>query len=139
MKAPMDMTVRHFHELIFTMSYCTASQINAVNANVCDLPHCSSGRVAHFSCALEFALTGGTLGIALGNNALAEPLGGEAAVESLEVGDDVAAALDNDVLGGDATVRGDAKLERGEERVGNLVGGEGHSGVLEKALREHVG
>ena len=56
----------------------------------------------------------------------------------MQVGDDVLAALDYRLLGGDAAVGGDAQLERRKERVRDLVGGEDDVVVLEQALREQV-
>lgn len=62
----------------------------------------------------------------------------EATVEHREVLDDVLAALDYGVLGGDGAVGGDAELERGEEGVRHLVSRECDVRVLEEALGKEV-
>jgi hypothetical protein len=78
------------------------------------------------------------LGLALADDLLAEPLGGEALLQLLEVLDDIAAALDDRILGRDGAVGRDTQLKGREERVGDLVGGEDDVVVLEEALREKV-
>jgi hypothetical protein len=78
------------------------------------------------------------LGLALADNLLAEPLSGEALLQLLEVLDNIAAALDDRILGRDCAVGRDAQLKGREERVGDLVGGEDDVVVLEKALREKI-
>lgn len=78
------------------------------------------------------------LRLALADNALAEPLLLEAIIELLKVLDHVATAANNSFLGGNGTVRLNAKLEHGEQRMWNLVGGEDNLIVLEEALREEV-
>lgn len=76
--------------------------------------------------------------LALADNLLAEPFGLEAAVEDVQIRDDVLAAADNSLLGCDGAVGLYAQLESGEEGVGNLVGGEDDVLVLEEALGEEV-
>jgi hypothetical protein len=88
---------------------------------------------------LEIALTSRALGVSLADNALAQPFGLEAALKNLELIDGILAALDEGVLGGHGAVGGDAEVEGGEERVRDLVSGEGDLWVLEETLREHVG
>lgn len=83
-------------------------------------------------------LTRHTLCLALAHNALAQPLGREALLQLLEVLDDIATALDDSVLGGNAAIGGDAELKGCEERVGNLVCGEDDVLVLEEALGDEV-
>ena len=51
---------------------------------------------------------------------------------------DVAAGLDDGVLGCNRAVSRDADFDRREERVGHLVGGEGDVVVLEEALGQEV-
>jgi hypothetical protein len=77
--------------------------------------------------------------IALGHNLLAQPLGRKAPIQRIQVPNNILAAPHNRILGRNGPVGGDAKLERGEERVRDLVGGKGDLGVLEEALREQVG
>lgn len=60
-------------------------------------------------------------------------------MKSFKVGDDITAALDDNVLGCDGAIGRHAKLECREERVRDLVGRELHAGVLEETLRKHVG
>jgi hypothetical protein len=76
--------------------------------------------------------------LALADNLLAEPFGLEAAVQDVQIRDDILAAADDSLLGCDGAVGLDAQLEGGEERVGNLVGGEDDVLVLEEALGEEV-
>jgi hypothetical protein len=78
------------------------------------------------------------LSLALADDALAEPLSLEALVELGEILNDVAAAMDDRLLGCDGAVGLDAELEGREEGVRHLVGGEHDGGVLEEALREQV-
>ena len=76
--------------------------------------------------------------LALADNLLAEPFGLEAAVEDVQIRDDVLAAADDSLLGCDGAVGLYAQLKSGEERVGNLVGGKDNVLVLEEALGEEV-
>jgi hypothetical protein len=76
--------------------------------------------------------------LALADNLLAEPFRLEAAVQDVQIRDDVLAAADDSLLGCDGAVGLDAQLESSEERVGNLVGGEDDVLVLEEALGEEV-
>jgi hypothetical protein len=93
----------------------------------------------HLARSLEIVLLAClALGLALANNLLAEPLGGEALLQLLEILDDIAAALDDRILGRDRAVGRDTQLKGREERVGDFVGGENDVVVLEKALREKI-
>jgi hypothetical protein len=78
------------------------------------------------------------LRIAIGDNALAEPLSLEAFVQFGQVVNDLAAGVDDRLLGCNGAVGLDAELEGREEGVGHLVGGEHDGVVLEEALREEV-
>ena len=76
--------------------------------------------------------------LALANNLLAEPFRLEAAVQNVQIRDDILAAADDSLLGCDGAVGLDAQLEGSKKRVGNLVGGEDDVLVLEEALGEEV-
>ena len=90
-------------------------------------------------CQLVVALLPhGPLVLALGYNLPAQPLGVEAHLEHLEVLHNVPAASEDSILGCDRAVGRDAQLERGKERVRNLVGRKGDFLVLEQPLREQV-
>lgn len=76
--------------------------------------------------------------LALADNLLAEPFCLEAAVQDVQIRDDILAAADDSLLGCDGAVGLDAQLEGSKKRVGNLVGGEDDVLVLEEALGEEV-
>lgn len=84
------------------------------------------------------ALTRSPLSIALAHDTLAEPLRCEAAVQRIQVSDNVLAALDDCIAGCDGSVGRDAQLEGGEERVRDLVCGKSDVRVLEEALGEEI-
>jgi hypothetical protein len=78
------------------------------------------------------------LRLALGHNPLAQPLGRKTPIQHLEVLHHVPAAADDRLLGRDRPVCLHAQLERREERVRHLVGGEDDVVVFQEALREQV-
>lgn len=69
---------------------------------------------------------------------LVDPLSVEAALQRLQVRDDVPACANEGLLGCDTAICGDAELECSEERVGNFVGGEVDAWVAEQALGKEV-
>lgn len=83
-------------------------------------------------------LTGIALALALGDDALAEPFGGEAPAKNIEVCDDVLAALDDGLFGSHRAIGLNAEFERGEEGMRDLVGGEEDVLVAEETLGEEV-
>jgi hypothetical protein len=64
---------------------------------------------------------------------------GELLVELLQLGDELAASLDNGGFGSDLAVGVDAELEGGEERVRDFVGGESDVVHAEQLVAQHVG
>lgn len=75
----------------------------------------------------------------VGSHLLQLELLGELLVEFLELGDELTAGLDQGRLGGDLAVGVDAELEGGEQRVRDLVGGEGDVLEAEELVAQHVG
>lgn len=64
---------------------------------------------------------------------------GKLAAEDLEVLDDIAAGVDDGLLGSDGAIGADAQLEAGEERVRHLVAGERDVLVLVQTRGQQVG
>jgi hypothetical protein len=118
-----------------------ADVVIAHNANVC-MPLLTLKSVAGFASSYQLSCRPGLVPplplpphlIALGHNLLAQPLGRKAPIQRIQVANNILAAPHDGILRRDGPVGGDAKLERGEERVRDLVGGEGDLGVLEEAL-----
>jgi hypothetical protein len=75
----------------------------------------------------------------VGGHLLQLKLLGELLVELLKLVDQLLASLDNSGLGSDLAVGVNAELERGEERVGDFVGGEGDVVHAEQLVAQHVG
>ena len=76
--------------------------------------------------------------LALANDLLAEPFGLEAAVQYVQILNDVLAASDNSLLRCDCAIGLDSELEGREERVGDFVRREDDVVVLEEALRKEI-
>ena len=92
-----------------------------------------------FQCGLEVVqLPLLPLGLALADNALAEPLSSKTVVELLEVLHDIPTAADDGVLGRHRAIRLNAELKGREERMWDLVGGKHDVIVLEQTLGEQV-
>lgn len=75
----------------------------------------------------------------VGSHLLQLELLGELLVEFLELGDELTAGLDQGRLGGDLAVGVDAELKGGEQRMRDLVGGEGDVLEAEELVAQHVG
>lgn len=75
----------------------------------------------------------------VGRHLLELELLGELLIELVKLGDELAAGLDEGVLRGDLAVGVDAQLEGGEERVRDLVGGEGDVVGAVQLVAQHVG
>lgn len=86
----------------------------------------------------SITLTRNPVRLALADNLLAEPFGLEAAVQHMQILNDVFAAPNDGLLGCDRAVGLDAELEGRKQWVGDLVGGEDHVVVLKEALGEEV-
>jgi hypothetical protein len=84
---------------------------------------------------LDVNSTGGHVG----SHLLQLELLGELLVELLQLGDELAASLDDGGFGSDLAVGVNAELEGGEERVRDFVGGEGDVVHAEQLVAQHVG
>jgi hypothetical protein len=102
------------------------------------LPSHATPRIQITLCLVVLLFARNALSFALADNLLAEPLGREALLQQLKVLDDIPAALDNGILGGDGAVGRDAELEGREQRMRDLVRGEDNVVVLEEALRQEI-